>query len=202
MNDYFGNDEYWKEHINKKLEEDIWIDDYKDFFSKKGLCLDLGCGVGQFSKRIMEYGYDVVSADISKIALNKVKEFNSNIINVDMRKNLPFEDNKFDMVFANLSIHYFSDIETKNLIKEIKRILKKEGLFIGSVNGIQGYEKIKDTAEILAYHYYLYKGKYIRLFDIDDTKKYLSDFKMLKVEEKETIRFGHKKNYIIFICEK
>ena len=202
MNDYFGNDEYWKEHINKKLEEDIWIDDYKEYFNKNGLCLDLGCGVGQFSKRIMGYGYDVISADISNIALNKVKEFNSNIINVDMRKKLPFENDKFDIIFANLSIHYFSDIETKNLIKEVRRILKKDGLFIGSVNAIQGYEKIKDTAEILDYHYYLYKGKYIRLFDIDDIKKYLSDFELLKMEEKETVRFEHKKNYIVFFAKK
>ena len=202
MNDYFGNDEYWKEHINKNLEEDIWIDDYKDYFDKKGLCLDLGCGIGQFTKRIMDYGYSVVSADISNIALNKVKEFNNNIINVDMRKNLPFKNDEFDIVFANLSIHYFSDIETKNLVEEIRRILKKDGLFIGSVNGIQGYEKIKETAEILDHHYYLNKGKYIRLFDVQDIEKYLSNFDILKVEEKETIRFEHKKNYIIFICKK
>jgi len=202
MNDYFGNDEYWKEHINKKLEEDIWIDGYKEYFDKKGLCLDLGCGIGQFTKRIMDYEDEVVSADISNIALNKVKEFNSNIINVDMRKKLPFKNDEFDIVFANLSIHYFSDIETKNLVEEIRRILKKDGLFIGSVNGIQGYEKIKDTAETLDHHYYLNKGKYIRLFDVQDVEKYLSNFEILKVEEKETIRFEHKKNYIIFICKK
>ena len=83
------------------------------------MCLDLGCGIGQFTKRLMEYGSDVVSADISNIALNKVKEFNNNIINVDMRKELPFDNNKFDIVFANLSIHYFYDIETKKLISEV-----------------------------------------------------------------------------------
>lgn len=83
------------------------------------MCLDLGCGIGQFTKKLMEYGYDVVSADISNIALNKVKEFNNNIINVDMRKELPFDNNKFDIVFANLSIHYFYDIETKKLISEV-----------------------------------------------------------------------------------
>lgn len=119
-----------------------------------------------------------------------------------MRKKLPFKNDEFDIVFANLSIHYFSDIETKNLVEEIRRILKKDGLFIGSVNGIQGYEKIKDTAETLDHHYYLNKGKYIRLFDVQDVEKYLSNFEILKVEEKETIRFEHKKNYIIFICKK
>lgn len=201
MKDYFKDDEYWKEHINKDLEEDLWINDYKDYLNG-GTCLDLGCGIGQFSKWFIENGYEVISSDISKIALEKVKEFNSNIVNVDMREKLPFDDNKFDVVFANISIHYFSDSDTKNLMNEIKRILKKDGLFIGSVNGIQGLEKIKETAQELDYHYYYNKDKYIRLFDVDDVKNYLNIFDIIKIEEKETIRFGHKKNYIVFIVKK
>ena len=201
MKDYFKDDEYWKEHINKDLEEDLWINDYKDYLNG-GTCLDLGCGIGQFSKWFMENGYEVISSDISKIALEKVKEFNSNVVNVDMREKLPFEDNKFDVVFANLSIHYFSDSDTKSLMNEIKRILKKDGLFIGSVNGIQGLEKIKDTAKELDYHYYYNKDKYIRLFDVEDVKKYLSIFDIIKIDERETIRFEHKKNYIVFIAKK
>ena len=202
MKDYFKDDEYWKEHINKELEDDLWIDEYKEYLNNKGLCLDLGCGIGQYTKKFMEYGYEVISSDISNIALNKVKEFNKNTINVDMREPLPFEDNKFDIVFANLSVHYFSDSDTKQLINEIKRILKKDGLFIGSVNGIQGLEVIKDTAKELEYHYYFNKDKYIRLFDKNDIKKYLNVFEIIKIDEKETIRFKHKKNYIIFIAKK
>jgi SAM-dependent methyltransferase len=164
--------------------------------------LDLGCGIGQYSKKFIEYGYEVISSDISKIALEKVKEFNKNVINLDMREPLPFDDNMFDIVFANLSIHYFSSVETKKLINEIKRILKTNGLFIGSVNGIEGYEIIKNTAKEIEYHYYFNKNKYIRLFDIEDIKKYLYDFNILKLDKKEMIRFEHKKNYIIFIAKK
>ncbi len=64
-----------------------------------------------------------------------------------MREALPFEDNKFDLVFANLSIYCFSNFETKKLMSEIKRILKNDGLFICSVNGIQGLNSIKETAK-------------------------------------------------------
>jgi SAM-dependent methyltransferase len=202
MKDYFKDDEYWKEHINKELEDDLWIDEYKDYLPYKGLCLDLGCGIGQYTKWFMNNGYEVISSDISKIALEKVKEFNNNVVNIDMREKLPFEDNIFDLVFANLSIHYFSDKDTKNIINEIKRILKKDGLFIGSVNSIQGLAKIKDTALELDYHFYSNKDKLIRLFDVDDVNNYLKDFNIIKVEEKETIRFGNHKNYIIFIVKK
>ena len=201
MKDYFKDDKYWKECINKKLEEDLWIEDYKDYLSS-GICLDLGCGIGQYSKWFMEHGYEVISSDISKIALEKVKEFNNNIVNVDMREKLPFEDNKFDLVFANLSIHYFSDSDTKSLMNEIKRILKKDGLFIGSVNGIQDLEKIKSTVREIDYHYYCSKNKYIRLFDVEDVKKYLSVFDIIKIAERETVRYKHKRNYIVFIAKK
>ncbi len=202
MKDYFKEDEYWKEHINKKLEDDLWIEEYKDYLCNKGLCLDLGCGIGQFTKKFIEYGYEVISSDISDIALNKVKDFNSNIIKLDMRNTLPFEDNMFDLVFANLSIHYFSDKDTKKLINEIKRILKKDGLFIGSVNSIEGLNFIKETAEEIEHHYYYNIDKYVRLFDIEDVQKYLKIFNILKIDKKETIRFGSPKNYIIFIVKK
>ena len=199
---YFKNDEYWKEHINKKLEDDIWIKEYREYFAGEGKCLDLGCGIGQYSKELMSYGYKVISADISNISLEKVKEFNSNIINLDMKEKLPFSENEFDLVFANLSIHYFSDEDTKKIMLEIKRILKEDGLFIGSVNAIQGYENIKDTAIEIEKHYWLNKNKFIRLFDKEDLINYLDIFNILNIEEKETIRFGHKKNYLIFFVKK
>ena len=100
-NDYFKNDEYWANHINKDLEEDLWIEEYKTYLNSTGKCLDLGCEIWQYSKQLIKYGYDVISA----IALNKVKDFNENVVKLDMRDKLPFQDNKFDLVFANLSIH-------------------------------------------------------------------------------------------------
>lgn len=199
---YFKNDEYWKDHISKEIEEDIWIREYKEYFNRKGKCLDLGCGIGQYSKELMSYGYEVTSSDISDIALEKVKEFNNNVIKLDMKEKLPFSDNEFDLVFANLSIHYFSDKDTKKLMLEIKRVLKKDGLFIGSVNGLEGYEKIKETAIEIEKHYWFNKNKYIRLFDKEDLKKYLSIFNIINIEERETIRFEHKKNSLIFFVKK
>lgn len=202
VNDYFLNDNYWSMCIDKELQEDMWIEKYKEYFKTKGKCLDLGCGIGQYSKQFIKYGYDVTSADISSIALSKVKEFNKNIVKLDMRKKLPFKDNEFDLVFANLSIHYFSNKDTINLITQISRILKKNGLFIRSVNAIQILKNMEDEAKEVEYHLYEYKDKLIRLFDINDIKSYLAYFNILKIEEREIIRFDHKKNYIAFIAKK
>lgn len=199
---YFENDEYWKEHINKKLEIDMWIDNYKEYFNKKGKCLELGCGIGQYSKRLMEYGWNVKSTDISDIALNEVKKFNENIEKIDMKKPLPYNSNEFDLVFSSLAIHYFSNEETQSLINEINRVLKKDGLFIGSVNGLEGYDVIKNTAIKLEENYYLNKNKYIHLFDEKELTKYLKKFDIIKIEKRKITRFNHEKSYWIFIAKK
>lgn len=199
---YFKNDLYWKEHISKKLDIDMWIDGYREYFEKTGKCLDLGCGIGQYSKRLMEYGYQVISSDISDIALNEVKKLNPNIEKLDMSKPLKYTDNSFDLVFSSLAIHYFSEEITTQLVNEIYRILKPGGKFIGSVNGLEGYNAIKDSAVKLEDNFYLNKDKYIHLFDDNELRKYFNKFEILKVEKREVERFGHKKNYWIFIIKK
>ena len=202
VKNYFKNDEYWKKRINEKLEIDMWIDEYIEYFKNKGKCLELGCGIGQYSKRLMEYGYEVTSTDISETALREVKKFNKNTKIVDMTERLPFESETFDLVFASLSIHYFDDKTTKQLVSEIKRVLKNDGVFIGSVNGKEALEVINETAIKLEDNFYLNKDRYIRLFDKEEIKKYLSIFQVQLIDKRETIRFSHKKNYYIFIAKK
>ena len=41
----------------------------------------------------------------------------------------------------------------------------------------------------------------MRLFDVEDVKKYLNIFDIIKIDERETVRFEHKKNYIVFIAK-
>lgn len=46
-----------------------------------------------------------------------------------MTDKLKFNDNEFDIVFANFLIHFFNEKDTQKLLNEIHRILKPNGLF-------------------------------------------------------------------------
>ena len=137
MSKEYWNEEYWekhlKEHEGEKLDflDDIWINKYSKIFENipRGKALDLGCGLGQYTKFMEDNKFEVTSADISLEALNKVKENipNTNIVQLDMSEELPFNDNEFELIVANLSIHYFDKKTTQQLINEIKRILKPGG---------------------------------------------------------------------------
>lgn len=51
-----------------------------------------------------------------------------------MTKGLPFEDNLTDIIISDLSLHYFTEQKTFEILDEIKRVLKPNGLLFFRVN--------------------------------------------------------------------
>lgn len=45
----------------------------------------------------------------------------------DISQSLTFDDASFDVIYARLSLHYFTDVVTKSVFNEIARILKPGG---------------------------------------------------------------------------
>ena len=96
--------------------------------------LDLGCGSGRHLVFLAKEGFDVYGFDISKhgikIARNWLKEENlkANLKINDFYKRLPYKDNFFDAIISIAALHHGKIGEIKKLIKEMKRILKPNGL--------------------------------------------------------------------------
>ena len=47
----------------------------------------------------------------------------------DVSEKMPYEDETFDFVYARLVLHYLDNKKLKQALKEIKRVLKNDGLF-------------------------------------------------------------------------
>ena len=183
--------------------EDPWIEEYESvFMNHSGKLLDLGCGVGQYSAYFKSQGFDVTAGDISERALTYLngKDPNIKTVRLDMTEPLPFENDSFDVVFANLSIHFFSAEDTENLISEVKRILKSGGLFIGSCNSSKAYKYIENSSTVIEPGFYLEDGgRSVRLFDKAQFDLFFSDMETILLEEVETVRFNKSKNMWKFI---
>ena len=186
--------------------EDAWVDKYEQIISKySGKLLDLGCGVGQYSKYFYDKGFSVTSADISERALAYLTEkYNAiDTVRVDMTEPLPFEDESFDVVFANLSIHFFSENDTASLLSEIKRVLKDDGIFVGSCNSSKAYKYIADCSTVLEDGFYREDGgRTVRLFDKAQFDRFFADWQEIALSEIETTRFNKSKIMWEFIYKK
>ena len=205
----YWNEKYWVRHMREDdLEniEDAWVDKYTDIIAAhQGKLLDLGCGVGQYSKYFCDMGFKVTSADISELALDYLSQKYSDIktVRVDMTEPLPFEDKSFDVVFANLSIHFFGEKDTRNLISEIKRILKDDGIFIGSCNSSKAYKYIADKSTVIENGFYREDGgRTVRLFDKEQFDRFFVDWNEVILCEIETVRFNKSKSMWEFIYKK
>jgi len=93
--------------------------------------LDLGCGTGIYTKILKRRGAHVQGIDISPKMIEIAKQ---NVRGVDFRigsvYDLPYESGTFDIVLASLVVHYFGNLD--RAFKEIRRVLKKNGVFIFS----------------------------------------------------------------------
>lgn len=206
--DYWNN-KYWKENINNNKTDflkDNWMEKYKEIIVDRSLkkAIDLGCGIGQDTKWLIDNDFDVVSCDISDIALSKLKEMvpNSKTMQIDVKKKLPFEHNSIDLINANLSLHYFNLEDTIKIFNEIYRVLRPGGLFIGRMNSDKNEEYVKETTKEIEKNYYYDYGKYYRLFNKEQFDILTKGWNIIILNENVTVRVDRKKALWEFILKK
>lgn len=130
-----------KHYINKTIsgKPDVnWLIDFKNSFIKNELDrgLNLGCGDGCLERHAIKLkicrNFD--SLDISPEALRVAKERTEKEGIMDVNylvcdtKDLNLKRDKYDVVFAAMSLHHFSNLE--EVFDEIKKALKKDSFFI------------------------------------------------------------------------
>lgn len=118
--------------------------------------LDIGTGTGLLARHLAENGCAVSGIDISDNQITAAKKLaSSNNLKIDFKVSnvdkMPFPDNSFDCVVSSNSWQYFN---TNKVIKEIKRVLKNDGLFIIShFSWLPQLNEIARASEELAIKY-------------------------------------------------
>lgn len=204
-------EDYWNKSF-KQLQQsgqkvcyDNWLDKFVDLIKQtKSSILDLGCGMGNDTLYLTERGFKVVSCDYSKEALKSVKKLipNSTTKIVDISKKFPFGDEEFEVIIADLSLHYFDQKTTIEIMKEIKRILKKGGYLFARVNSTNDINFGAGKGEKIEENYYFVEGYNKRFFDIDDVNNYFSIIGKVEATEAVMTRFAKPKKLIEIKVEK
>ena len=101
-----------------------------------------------------------------------------------------------------MSLHYFNEATTKDILREIKRALKKDAYLIGRVNSLNDVNYGANQGEEVEKHYYLTKDGYKRFFDEADIKYYFSDFHIEHCREESMLRYGAEKRTLEFCVHK
>ncbi|XP_062981565.1 arginine-hydroxylase NDUFAF5, mitochondrial [Elgaria multicarinata webbii] len=122
--------EYLREEVGSKIADRVF-----DIAWTFPLALDLGCGRSYIAQHLNK---DVVErlfqADVAENALkNTIESEIPRVSIVADEEFLPFGENTFDLIVSGLSLHWVNDLP--KALHEIHRVLKPDGVFIGSMFG-------------------------------------------------------------------
>jgi len=114
-----------------KVRRDEWEWINRHLPEGKISVLDIGCGNGALLNALsdrIEYG---AGLDKSDAILEKARRRTSAKVNLEFSKisspSIPFDDGKFDVVISLMSFRY---LDWDPLMKEVKRVAKKGGIFL------------------------------------------------------------------------
>lgn len=94
--------------------------------------LDLGCGDGQLTHRILATGANVVGLDSSPQMAAAARALGIDVT-VGSAEAIPFESASFDAVFSNAALHWVHDHDAT--LSGVKRVLKPGGRFVAEFGG-------------------------------------------------------------------
>lgn len=157
-------------------------------FSKYSKILELGCGVGRDAVFLAKKGHEVIATDSSEIVIRQdIEHFPDSSVEfsvLDMQEPLPFVPDSFDVVYANLSLHYYSHIKTREIVKEITKVLKIAGLLAFACKSVDDFHH--GNGEEVEENVFVAENGHVRhLFSIPYAKELLED--LFKIEYIDTI---------------
>jgi len=113
------------------VEEEIMFYFLDKHAKKNSRILDVGCGTGEITQKIIDLNHRAIGVDFSKVALEIAEAKGIACFWGDLDEGIKQPDNEFDVVWAGDVIeHVFDPI---GLISEVKRVMAPDGVFLFTI---------------------------------------------------------------------
>lgn len=107
----------------------------------EGVCLDIGCGTGNYTVTLAHRGINMIGVEPSTLMLEQAKAKSQSVQwKQGSAENIPFNCNCFDGAVGTLTIHHWTDLILA--FKELHRVLKPNArmvIFTSTAEQMQGY---------------------------------------------------------------
>ena len=150
----------------------FWGQTVKDFQRYYGLTsqskiLDVGCAKGFMLYDFLRIipGITVAGIDCSEYAIANAKEEVKPFIKIGNAKDLPFDDNSFDMVISITTVHNLEREDCKMSLQEIERVSRKDKFITVDAYRNEWEKKRMDMWNLTALTY----------MHVDEWKKFFHD---------------------------
>lgn len=159
--------EFWNEPDRKHFDR-VMLDWLAGQLAGDETVLEIGCGPGQISGYLSRQGVTCVATDISCQIIEYGKRYFPDVrFEVQDFFDLKYEDGSFGAVLAFYAIVNLPLGEAKGVFEEVRRVLRKDGLFLCAFHILEQDEKLEVTEffgeKVDALTFYFH--------DVDDMKR-------------------------------
>ncbi|MBR3518063.1 MAG: class I SAM-dependent methyltransferase [Lachnospiraceae bacterium] len=192
--------QYWErtheeqDYDRDSIRVDDWLEPFDDIImGTTRPILDLGCGGGNDTLYLINKGRQVIACDQSERAIQRIRKNFPEVMETkcfNMLDGLAFADASFEVVIADLSLHYFTGKDTSFIISELQRILVPGGYLLLRVNSI--YDVNHGAGQGREVEPHLYEsgaGTLKRFFDEADIRRFFKEYKIEYLKEETMTRY-------------
>lgn len=140
--------EYQKKSWAQRPSRFVQLTD--EYIKRNSKILELGSGAGQDGLWLESREHKVTFSDIDAVAFKDISEkslLKTRPVEFDLIETFPFRAASFDVVYAQLVLHYFDDVTMAHIVNEIERVLKPDGLLACVVNSVHDVEYIESKSK-------------------------------------------------------
>ncbi len=177
-----------------------WLEGWLHLVPRSGCrrAFDVGCGSGHNTRLLLEQGFEVTAIDYSERALELCRREapKARVEWADVREGLPFADDRFELMVADLSLHYFRWDVTAEIVRDLAKRLVPGGLFAGRFNSTGDADYAAKTGESVCGepNQLIVDGIEKRFFTRECFNKLFGPpWTMMALAEKATYRYGSRK---------
>ncbi len=203
----YWNNLHGKGGISKHSEEPTdFAKEVLEHIKDKKTLLDIGCGAGNDSEFFANNGFKVIATDFSETVVNENAQKYKDIPNLTFKvldtKDLgQAELGKFDVAYARLSLHYFTDKETRKIIEAIHSILNTSGYLCFMCKSTN--DRLYGQGDKLEENMYMLDGHVRHFFSEEYVKDILKDkFELIVLKTFNEILYGYESSAIKVIAQK
>ena len=149
----------------------FWTDTVKRFcdyykLAPDAAVLDVGCGKGfmMHDFKLLLPEMTIRGIDISEYAITNTMEDMKEYVSVGTARELPFEDNSFDLVISINTVHNLSLQECKQSLREIERVSRLDSFIV-----VDAWRSAEEEKRMLMWNLtartYMHTSNWEALFD-------------------------------------
>ncbi|MCK8058515.1 MULTISPECIES: class I SAM-dependent methyltransferase [unclassified Fusibacter] len=191
--------QYWNNKIRRidasKAIYDGWLDKHVEAHELKQTIVELGCGWGCDTQFLARTEHNIISCDFSIEAIEIIRERYPNVMTMqfDMLDGLPFDDERVDIIVADLCLHYFDWKNTVLIFNELLRVLIPGGKLLFRVNSSKDTNFGAGEGTVIEDNYYMSERGQKRFFTEENLIELLENWHVESLSELTIGKYGRPK---------